>query len=607
MNWMTVAWPMVTAACLTLALIHLRIAIGEARRAAHLYFTFSACAVAAISVLEAGILHSEDLATCQRLLQWSSIPIVVMVGSILGFVWSFFGAGRPVLAYASISLLALAETVNFFSDGPAVRGASALLHAETIGNVKYTLPVIAHGPWTYVEIAAVALAVAFVAEASWVIWHRGEKQRAVIVGGSIVFFFLVSRGHTMLVEEGIVRSPYFVSFAFLAVIFAMGHELSGEVFRATKLSGELQESERRMDLAAQSASLGFWTWHLAKDEIWVSERVRELFDVSATEKINFARFVASLHPDDHEQVTQAITHSINNGAEYETSYRVQLPHRGERWIAARGKVELSPQGQPVRMRGVLLDVSAQKQAEAELLQLRQQLAHSGRVSMMGQLASALAHELNQPLGAILRNAEAAELFLQAPHPDLLELQAIIGDIRRDDQRATQVIDRLRSLLKRQDIDLVPLHIPGLLDEVFALSRADGLARGIRLETRSAPEVPVIRGDRVHLQQVLLNLIINAMDAFHGLEREEKVVTVAALRQVDGAVDIRVSDNASGLPEQKPSAIFEPFFTTKAHGMGMGLPISKSIVEAHGGTLCASNGENGGAVFSIRLPAAKGPE
>ncbi|WP_009958055.1 sensor histidine kinase [Verrucomicrobium spinosum] len=607
MNWMTVAWPMVTATCLTLALIHLRIATGESRRAAHLFFTFSAIAVAAISVLEAGILQSQDLATCQKLLRWSSLPVVVMVASILGFVGSFFGTGRPVLAYASITLLTIAHLVNFFSNAPAVRGAAALRHAETFGNIKYTLPVITRGPWTYAEIAAVVLAIAFVADASWAVWKRGERQRALIVGGSIVFFFLVSRGHTMLVEEGIVHSPYFVSFAFLAVIFAMGHELSGEVFRATRLSRELQESERRMDLAAQSANLGFWTWHLAKDEIWVSETTRELFETAPTEKINFARFVASLHPDDREQVTQAITHAIDSGSEYEKSYRIHLPRGGERWIVARGKVELSPQGKPLRMRGVLMDVSAQKLAEAELLQLRQQLAHAGRVSMMGQLASALAHELNQPLGAILRNAEAAELFLQAPQPDLQELRAIIGDIRNDDQRASQVIDRLRSLLKRQDIDLLPLQIPTLLDEVLALSRADATARGIRLEMASSPELPAIRGDRVHLQQVLLNLIINAMDAFHGLEREEKVVKVTSSHNDPGGVEIRVADNASGLPEKRESAIFEPFFTTKAHGMGMGLPISRTIVEAHGGTLSASNGENGGAVFSICIPAAQGLE
>lgn len=604
MNWMTVAWPMVTATCLTLALINLRIATGESRRAPHLFFTLSAFAVAAISALEVGVLQSTDLATCQRLLQWSSIPVVVMVASILGFIWSFFGAGRPVLAYASIALLTVAETVNFISDGPGVRSAVSLLFAETFGNVRYTVPVIARGPWSYVEIAAVTLAVAFVAEASWTIWRRGERQRALIVGGSIVFFFLVSRGHTMLVEEGIVQSPYYVSFAFLAVIFAMGHELSGEVFRATRLSRELQESERRMDLAAQSAKLGFWTWHLAKDEIWVSETTRELFETSPSEKINFARFASVLHPDDREQVTQALTDAIDHGTEYEKSYRIQLPGHGERWIAARGKVEISAQGKPVRMRGVLLDVSAQKKAETELLQLRQQLAHAGRVSMMGQLASALAHELNQPLGAILRNAEAAELFLQAPQPDMQEVRAIIGDIRKDDQRASQVIDRLRSLLKRQDIEILPLHIPTLLEEVVALCRTDASARGIRLELVANTELPIIRGDRVHLQQVLLNLIINAMDAFHGLQRDDKKVLVTTSQNEPEWVEIRVADNASGLPAKRESAIFEPFFTTKAHGMGMGLPISRTIVEAHGGSISASNAESGGAVFSIRIPIAR---
>ncbi len=604
MNWMTLAWPMVTATCLTLALINLRIAFGEARRVPHLFFTLSAFAVAAISLLELGILQSEDLASCQRLLRWSSIPIAIMMTSILGFVWSFFGAGRRWLAYAAALLLSAAEAANFLSTGPAVRYAVELIHAETFGNVRYTVPVITHGPWTYVEVAAVVLAIVFVAEASWTLWQRGEKQRPLIVGGSIVVFFLVSRGHAILVEEGVVRSPYFVSFAFLAVIIAMGHELSGEVFRATRLSRELLESEHRMELAAQSAKLGFWTWHLATDEIWVSDITRDLFERDPAEKIDFARFVETLHPDDREDVTHALTQALRDGSEYEKSYRILLPRAGERWIAARGKVETTPQGKPVRMRGVLMDVSPQKNAELELSQLRQQLTHAGRVSMMGQLASALAHELNQPLGAILRNAEAAEFFMKEPQPDLEEVRAIIADIHKDDLRAGQVINRLRSLLKRQDIELRPLQIPSLLDEVTALTRADAAARRVRLEITPSSDLPEINGDRVHLQQVLLNLVINAMDAFQNLPREEKLVKVTAISTDQGSVEIGIADNACGIPEGKTGAIFDAFYTTKSHGMGMGLPISRTIIEAHGGSLSAANGQDGGAVFTICLPAVK---
>lgn len=602
MNWMTVAWPMVTAACLTLAFINLRIALGDVQRAPHLYFTLAAVAVAAISGLELGILQSQDLTTCQDLLRWSSLPITLMVVSVVGFVWTFFGTGRPWLALLGLVLLVTAEVVNFFSTTPAVRGAVALTQAETIGGVRYTVPEVANGPWSYVELASVGVIIVYVVDASRRLWLEGERQRAFVVGGSIVFFFLVSRGHAVLVEEGIVRSPYFVSFAFLAVLIAMGHELGGNVFRAARLSRELFESERRMELAAQAAKLGCWTWHLGRGEMWASDTARELFQVPAREKIDLARFMGTLHPEDKDHVQRAIAQAVEDGSEYEKSYRILLPDGGQRWIAARGKVETDASGRPVRMRGVLMDVTEQKTADAELNLLRQQLAHVGRVSMMGQLASALAHELNQPLGAILRNAEAAELFLTAAEPDMEEVRAIISDIRKDDERAGQVISRLRSLLKRQDIETRPLAVPQLLEEVVALTRADAVARGVQVETDAPADLPLINGDRVHLQQVLLNLIINALDAFHGVTRPEKRVRVSASHEDGQRVALIVEDNANGIPDTALNAIFDPFFTTKAHGMGMGLPISKTIIEAHGGTIAAASSEAGGAVFIIRLPS-----
>jgi C4-dicarboxylate-specific signal transduction histidine kinase len=242
-----------------------------------------------------------------------------------------------------------------------------------------------------------------------------------------------------------------------------------------------------------------------------------------------------------------------------------------------------------------------RRAEAEILNQRTELAHVARVSTMGQLTSALAHELNQPLGAILRNAEAAEIFLQKEQPDLPEIRAILADIRRDDQRAGEVINRMRSLLKRRSLELTSLDPGELLVETVALAQSDARVRQVSLTLQLPPRLPAVRGDRVHLQQVLLNLILNGMDAMAGVTKPGRVVTVSAGQAADGSVEVAVSDGGSGIPPDKVSRLFEPFFTTKANGMGMGLAISQTIIEAHGGKIWGGNQAVRGAVFKFTLP------
>ncbi len=601
MNWMTILWPMVAGACVTLALINLRVAMGDGRRAPHIFFFLSALAVAAISGMELALLQADDLERCQTVLRWAAVPIAIMVSSVAGFVWSFFGTGRAWLALAGTGLLLLSELANLLSAVPAVRHAIAIRKVEAFGGVRFTVSTIAAGPWSLVEIAAVILVAGFVLDASVALWRQGGRRRAVVVGGSVIFFFVVSRGHAMLVEKGLLDSPYFVSFAFLGVLIAMGHELGGDVLRAAKLASELRESERRIDLAARAATLGFWTWDISRDEIWVNATARSLFGVGPDERISIDRFFDLLHPEDRGTVKHALESAIESGSDYEKEYRVSAGDGAVRWISARGRVEKDSAGRAVLMRGVVLDVTVQRASELELQRVRGQLAHAGRVSVMGQLASALAHELNQPLGSILRNAEAAELFLQNPYPDLDEIRAIISDIRSDDQRAGEVIDRLRSMLKRRDLELHRISLDELFTEATSLVRADAAARRVTIEAEADAGIPAVKGDRVHLQQVLLNLIVNAMDAMNGSTR--RTVTLGARLSGPGVVEISVRDTGHGIPAEKLPDVFEPFFTTKAHGMGMGLAITQTIIEAHGGRIVAESNAGGGATFRFTLPVA----
>jgi PAS domain S-box-containing protein len=330
-----------------------------------------------------------------------------------------------------------------------------------------------------------------------------------------------------------------------------------------------------------------------------------LFGFAPSQPLKSADVIQRVHPDDRAALRQAQASAIagSNGGRYETEYRVLLPDGTIRWIGSRGRVEKDAAGQPTLMRGASRDVTARKQAEQETQLLRQEIAHAGRVSMMGQLATGLAHEINQPLAAILRNAEAAELFLRHATPDLDEIRAIFADIRADDERAGQVIDRMRGLLKRRTLDTRQLDVATLVGEVAALVRVDAASRQVKLDLVVPHDLPPVRGDRVHLQQVLLNLVLNGMDALNGATREHRRVSMTARLHGAQTIEIAVGDAGPGIPADMLARVFDPFVTSKPHGMGMGLAISRTIVEAHGGRIWAENKASGGAAFLFTLPIA----
>jgi len=253
-----------------------------------------------------------------------------------------------------------------------------------------------------------------------------------------------------------------------------------------------------------------------------------------------------------------------------------------------------------------MDITRQKEADAEAQRQREELAHLSRVAALGMLTGSLAHELNQPLGAILANAEAAELFLQSDAPDLDELRAIVQDIRRDDERASSVICRLRALFKRGEFKPCPMALDELMGEVVTLVRSDSARRHIAIALDLPPDLPLVHGDRIQVQQVLLNLLINAMAALESKAEDERALTLRARRSGAGFVEVALSDNGPGIPAEQLGRMFEPFFTTKASGMGLGLSISRTLIEAHGGRIWAENNADGGATFRFTVKTGEQP-
>jgi C4-dicarboxylate-specific signal transduction histidine kinase len=246
------------------------------------------------------------------------------------------------------------------------------------------------------------------------------------------------------------------------------------------------------------------------------------------------------------------------------------------------------------------DVTERKRAQLQLQEQQRELTHLSRVAALGELSGALAHELNQPLAAILANTRAAQRIMSADQPDMVELHEILDDIAFDDRRAGEVISRLRNLLKKGDLKPRPVTLDDIVADVLGLLHSDLIERRVSAATQLAPGLPPVLGDRVQLQQVLLNLILNACDAMADREPGDRLLTIATARTPRGLVQLSVTDEGIGISEARLEQIFEPFVSTKENGLGLGLAISRSIIMAHGGRLWAVSSVGGGATFFLEL-------
>jgi len=253
-----------------------------------------------------------------------------------------------------------------------------------------------------------------------------------------------------------------------------------------------------------------------------------------------------------------------------------------------------------------LDITQHRLAELQVQRLSQEVAHFGRVSMAGELAAALAHELRQPLTAILSNAEAGLHMLAAPGPvDVAEVREILGDIVGSAQRAGEVIHRLRGLLRKGHSELQPLDLNELVREVVPLLRGPAALQAVALSAELAPALPPVQGDRIQLEQVLVNLMLNAFEALKTTPPGQRRLVIRTTQPTREWLEVSVQDSGAGIPEGQRERIFESFFTTKAEGMGMGLSICRSIALAHQGRIWAENNAGRGAIVRLQLPSDGG--
>jgi two-component system, LuxR family, sensor kinase FixL len=363
----------------------------------------------------------------------------------------------------------------------------------------------------------------------------------------------------------------------------------------------LRESEERMRVAAEAVNLGIWEWDLSKDEIWATNEQRVLLGWPTWGKIALNDLICRLHPDDRDRVRHTIDDAILKGEDFDSEYRLILPDGIVRWMSTRGTVHFDDAGKPARLLGISIDITVRKQAELDAERDRSELSHLSRVALMGEMSASIAHELNQPLSGILSNAAAGQRFIDQGDVDLREIRELLGDIISDGRRANDVVRGIRGMIKKEQMARRSVDLNEVVIDALHMVSSDALLHSCQLETSLDPNLPAIDGDPVQLQQVLLNLVINAFDAMRDTTVSKRRVVIATQPNGDGAVCTSVRDYGLGISQEMRNRLFDPFFSTKTEGLGMGLAIVRSIIESHGGTIAAENADGGGARFEFILP------
>ena len=601
MSWVTIIWAMVASACLTLAAVNLLVWCKKRTAWANLLFSLTAVGTAGMAYCELWMMQTETPGQFGTALRWLHVPAWALLLALVGFVRLYLLAGRPWLAWSFVGLRTLSLLLDFLvGQNLNYREITRLRHIPFFGESVSVAEGVAN-PCMLVGQLSLLLLVLFVSDAMVTVWRRGDRRQALAVGGSIVFFTLAGTVQAVLVLWEVIHWPMTTSFFYLGIVATMAYEMSREALRAAQLSDDLRESEARMTLASEAAGFGVWMWNIVRDQIWGSERWLRLFGFAPDASVTFENIIQRVHPDDRQGVEREVRRAVADRGEYAAEYRLVLPDNTQRWVTARGRVYPDSHGKPVQMMGATIDITARKQAELEVQQQRGELAHLSRVTMLGELSGSLAHELNQPLTAILSNAQAAQRFLAHDNTDLNEVRDILADIVAEDKRAGEVIRRLRLLLKKGEVQHQPFDINEVVREVLKLVRSDLVNQGMAVEAELAPALPEVNADRVQLQQVLLNLVMNACDAMAGGPAgDHKLIIRTELAGSEG-IRVSVADRGVGLASENLEKVFEPFFTTKVQGMGLGLSVCRSIITAHGGKLWATNNPGRGATFQFTLP------
>jgi two-component system sensor kinase FixL len=369
---------------------------------------------------------------------------------------------------------------------------------------------------------------------------------------------------------------------------------------------QLKRSEAELRLAQQLANLGNYVVHPRGGEAdYYSPQLHQILDVPLDEPLAHGEFFRRwIHPADRGRVLDAFKRLDEAGGTLDIEYQVLLRDGRLKHLHHIAQAVPDATGRVAKHVGTIHDVTERRHAQDEARQLQDRLTHFSRLSTMGEMAAGLAHEINQPLSAIATYAQACQRFLRQPRPELEDVLAALEQINAQALRAGEVIRRLRNFVKNREVKREVVHCDRLLEDLRMLAETDARLHNIRLRIDAEDDLPTVHADPIQLQQVVLNLVRNAIDAMIDVPEERREVVLTTRGTDDGNVEVTVADHGTGLASEATEHLFNPFFTTKAGGTGLGLAISRSIVRAHGGRLWHTPNAECGARFHFTLPVSQ---
>jgi two-component system sensor kinase FixL len=371
----------------------------------------------------------------------------------------------------------------------------------------------------------------------------------------------------------------------------------------------LRRSEAELRLAQELANLGNYVEHLNGVEAnYVSPQLQRMFGLAPESGYDelIATIESRVNTTDAEKLRSAMAELLADAGTMDIEYRVLLPDGSTRYLHHIAQVSRDAQGTAVKHVGTVHDVTDRRHAEDEARQLQERLTHFSRLSTMGEMAAGLAHEINQPLSAIATYAQACQRFVKSPHRDDADVLEALEQISVQALRAGEVIRRLRNFVKNREVKREAVDCSRLLEDLRTLAETDARLHNVRLRLEAEPGLPTVYADPIQLQQVVLNLVRNAIDAMAELPMERREVMLTTRALPDGEIEVIVADHGTGLAPEASEHLFNPFFTTKSGGTGLGLAISRSIVRAHGGRLWHTPNDGSGARFHFTLPVSPAP-
>jgi PAS domain S-box-containing protein len=385
-------------------------------------------------------------------------------------------------------------------------------------------------------------------------------------------------------------------------IARLGSVFNDMIVRLQELYRELQRRESYLTEAQRLSHTGSWAWNLATQRIFWSSETFQIFGVDPnTTTPTMESFLESVHPDDRSTIAM-VDAEVRQGNDAKYDFRIVLPDRSIKYVTSVAHPIRNDSGQVIEFVGTVMDVTERKRAEEERERLRQvqaDLAHLSRITTMGELTASLAHEIRQPITAALTNAKTSLRWLDRDTPELEEARAATSRMIRDITRAADIISRISLLFKKGGSQGELVDVNELIQEMIVLLRSEANRYSISIRTELAQHLPNVSADRVQLQQVFMNLMLNGIDAMKASTGAGELTIKSETS--DGQLLISVSDTGVGFPPEQADQIFSAFFTTKDNGTGMGLPISRSIIESHGGRLWAAANSGQGATFQFTLP------